>query len=1687
VDPGYRPRFAPIRRTVLKRCSAALFAWAILTGGTSAAPTGDPPAAADAAGGAAGGAARGAAPLRLFLRGGPKTHGPGEHDHPRWVAEWKELLAARGAQVAGELRFPTADELARTDVLVMYAAEGGSIHGEERAALEAFLARGGGVVALHDSVCGDDPHWWKTVIGGAWEHGHAKWHTDTIDLYYADRDHPVSAGCGNFRFRDEIYHQLHFVDGVEVLASSFHTVFDIAPQAWTFAGPSHRAFVSLQGHFHDSFAHPSWRGFVLRGIAWAGRREIDLLTTPEERSSLAYPPGGPTAPEKAHEQLVLHPEFELDLVAAEPLIAKPISIEWDARGRAIVALTPGYPEKAQFSGIAPHDEIAILVDADGDGRAEAKKTFCGGLDLVTSVVPWRDGVIVSAAPEILWLRDRNGDDACDERVVLFKGFGFGDTHATISNLRFGLDGWIYGTQGYSGGASRHIVGVDGKDHGHIGNGLFRFRPDGSAIEMVSAYGSNTWGLDWTDDDELFFTMANGAHLRHVVLPEAVLRGGRVGGVESFSEVPDHDRVFPLSRETVPAYVQIDFVGGFTAAAGCLIYTGGAWPETWRNAHFVTEPTVNLVHHDALGEQGVTYRGSKAREAEFLASPDVWFRPVHLRAGPDGAAWLLDFYNQAVVHNDTRGPPHGPTNAARRPDRDHHHGRIWRIQHRDAKPVAMPPLAGAHGAALVAALDHQNRLVRATALRLLIEQGAGAQGDALRQQSLTGTSAAGRLAAAWGVQHADRVDAAIVGRWLADPDDGVRKAAARIGALQAGDPEAPAVVSALASALPKASPRLRLELLAAIGTVAPSALELGQEVREACLAAWDGAGDDWTRTALVRALANDAAGLLAGAARGGSIKADLLAHVVTRSVRADPDRSPRLLEPLAALSKRDPAAARAAVESFLRALPSELRPPLPAASEGALKTLLGGTDVELALATLPLAVRLDPAGKLAPAMTGLADRLDRTLKDEAAPGTARVGALEALLSISARRDGAIAAAEPLLAPTAPLDLQLAAIEAFGSTDHVAAAKLLAGTWNSLSEQPRDRIFDLLVARPTWTAVLLDQLAARPAVARELGPQRLHRLRNHPEASLAERATALLAKAIPATDATMDALIARMMPEVDQPGDAANGKVVFEANCAKCHTAYGAGGKVGPDLTGMGMHGAHDLLPVILDPNRVIEGSYTEWQAHLKDGRLETGVLVRETSESVVLRNAEGDREFARGELAKLKNSGRSPMPAGFESLGAAALRDVIAFLAGGSQGWRVLDLRAHATADARSGLYDTKRDHNPLRLRQYGIVTVEGVPFELLDSRRTVSRKNAVVLKGGLVDGWESKEMPQRIALPVGSEVAALHVLGGIAAWGWPYFREVEPVLSLTWRYANGSSAETVLQNGVEFADWIGPNEVPGSKYVPGMVADGSAGQVRYHAHAPPKAGRIASIELSSFDNRYAPTLLALTVELPGAKKAATAPVQVAPRDVVIFGGGSSHDFVRHWGETDVETLAGAGVTSVVYHGEEESLAAALPAAKRLVLANNQPIRSTELRAAIRRFVEQGGTLLVLHAACWFNWPEWPEWNAELVAGGARSHEAYGEFDVELDVPQDAPAVARALTEGVAAKFSVTDELYRFEPDAAVAVTPLLHGRSRVSKDHFAVAFTHPVGKGRVIVCTLGHDEAAHAHPDYQRFLVNALR
>lgn len=249
------------------------------------------------------------APLRLFLRGGPKTHGPagnGLHDGEVWVQEWTPLLRSRGATVQSAVRFPTSEELASTDVLVMFAADAGTILGTQRADLEAFLKRGGGIVCLHDCVVTSrEPHWFKTIVGGSWENGVARYFEGENTYYYVNAEHPITKGAANFTLTDEVYWSLHMMPDAHVLAVAMQptrpargqapptepAIGTLIPQLWTYertmaGGRPYRAVVSLLGHHFTTFSNPHVRGIFLRAIAWAGGREADSLATPDEIAQL---------------------------------------------------------------------------------------------------------------------------------------------------------------------------------------------------------------------------------------------------------------------------------------------------------------------------------------------------------------------------------------------------------------------------------------------------------------------------------------------------------------------------------------------------------------------------------------------------------------------------------------------------------------------------------------------------------------------------------------------------------------------------------------------------------------------------------------------------------------------------------------------------------------------------------------------------------------------------------------------------------------------------------------------------------------------------------------------------------------------------------------------------------------------------------------------------------------------------------------------------------------------------------------------------------------------------------------------------------------------------------------------------------------------------------------------------------
>ncbi|HEX8204104.1 MAG TPA: PVC-type heme-binding CxxCH protein, partial [Isosphaeraceae bacterium] len=345
---------------------------------------------------------------------------------------------------------------------------------------------------------------------------------------------------------------------------------------------------------------------------------------------------GPPSPEESRAALRLADEgLTVELVASEPQVADPVAIAWDEDGRLFVA------EMADYPADAPSGRIRVLEDRDRDGRYEHATVFAEGLPSPNGVLPWGGGVLVTAAPDLLWLRDTDGDGRADERRVVLTGFAEGNQQLRVNGPTYGLDNWVYLANGRGGGVVRRPE--DPPENGvPIPRNDLRVRPDSGRFEPVAGF--SQFGLprdDWGDR----FPSWNTVPLRHVVLEDRVLARNphlaEASTVAAILDPADGGRVFALAPP--PVTFNREPVAYFNASCGPTIFRGDRLGDAYRGNAFVCEPLTSLVHRRVLEPAGPTFVARRAEQGqEFLASTHPWFRPVHLATGPDGALYVVVF-------------------------------------------------------------------------------------------------------------------------------------------------------------------------------------------------------------------------------------------------------------------------------------------------------------------------------------------------------------------------------------------------------------------------------------------------------------------------------------------------------------------------------------------------------------------------------------------------------------------------------------------------------------------------------------------------------------------------------------------------------------------------------------------------------------------------------------------------------------------------------------------------------------------------------------------------------------------------------------------------------------------------------------------------------------------------------------
>jgi putative membrane-bound dehydrogenase-like protein len=486
-----------------------------------------------------------------------------------------------------------------------------------------------------------------------------------------------------------------------------------------------RIFYTAYGHDERTWSVPGFQDLLEKGILWAvnddAKKALAALNPkPFEYRAAKLPnyeqrPGAqlqqlPLSPEESVKHIQIPVDFTLDVFAHEPDVMHPIAMTWDEKGRLFVLITKDYPNERKDTGGS--DYILICEDTNKDGKADKFTKFSDDLSIPTGLVFANGGLIVSQAPHMLFLQDTNGDDKADVKKILFSGFGTGDTHAGPSNLHYGFDNWVYGSVGYSGFKGK--VGVS--DSLNFGQALFRFKPDGTNMEIVAKTSNNTWGLGFNEAGDLFGSTANNSHGWYSAIPNRYFGASKVdNGSRSTDTHKDMQPITPKVR-------QVDVFGGFTAAAGHNFYTARAYPKKyWNKVAFVSEPTGHILHQNIMAKKGTDFEDNLG--FNLLAGADEWVAPVFAEVGPDGAVWVADWYSYIIQHNPTpKGSENGKGNAYETDLRDFTHGRLYRIGWKNAPKYTPITLSKDRPEELVATLKNNNMLWRQHAQRLLVERG-----------------------------------------------------------------------------------------------------------------------------------------------------------------------------------------------------------------------------------------------------------------------------------------------------------------------------------------------------------------------------------------------------------------------------------------------------------------------------------------------------------------------------------------------------------------------------------------------------------------------------------------------------------------------------------------------------------------------------------------------------------------------------------------------------------------------------------------------------------------------------------------------------------------------------------------------------------------------------------------------------
>jgi len=907
--------------------------------------------------------------------------------------------------------------------------------------------------------------------------------------------------------------------------------------------------------------------------------------------------------------------FRVNLFAAEPDVQNPIGMAWDARGRMWVAENYTYAETAKRFDLSLRDRVIILEDADHDGKAESRKVFTDNVQMLTSVEVGRGGVWLMAPPQLLFIPDRDGDDRPDgPPQVVLDGFTVAKSnyHNCANGLRWGPDGWLYGRSGHSCPGRLGTPGTPDALRIPIDGGIWRFHPERKVVEVLCHGTTNPWGHDWDRNGELFFINTVNGHLWHMMpgshLKESGGESDNPAVYERLDTIADHQHFAGAWNDS--GNLRNNDLGGGHAHVGMMIYQGDRWPAQYRDRLFTINIHGRRANVERLERHGAGYIGR--HDPDVFHSSDPWFRGVEITTGPDGNGYLIDWADIGECHEH---------NGVHRTS-----GRIFKISY--GPPAAPAP--------------------------------------ALYPRCMMGN---GKLPALWKQYQAGTTTPSQLRALLNDPDEHVRVWAIRLltdtwpldtlmgprkDAIYPDEPETRAaflkmaaddksglVHLVLASVLQRLPVNHRVELATAL--VRHETYASDPNLPSLVWYGLIGVGD-----------ADPAA--LVGIAKVCRWPLTLrwIARNLAGRIEATPAPIDALLAHLATV--KDPALHESILQGIGEAFRGWRKAPAPPAWAA-----VAGSD-------------------LASRFPALVREISSVFGDGRALNDIRAIALDAKVDIPTRQAALralIDARPPDLRATCEAllgvrTLNATAVRGLALFDDPAIAQRLVRDYRKFHPTDRAAVIDVLVSRPGFAKALLDQVGTggnRIAPA-DISAAHARQIRGYEDQAIVKKLSEVwgeIRESEPERRQQVAELKARLSPEVLAKADLGQGRLLYNQACGACHTLYGEGGKVGPDLTGSGRSNLDYVLENIIDPSAVVSADYRMTILSLKDGRVLNGIVTRQDGKTLTLREQTQETTFELSEVQRQKPSPVSMMPEGLLSaLTEAQVRDLVAYVMNPSQ-------------------------------------------------------------------------------------------------------------------------------------------------------------------------------------------------------------------------------------------------------------------------------------------------------------------------------------------------------------------------------------------------------------------------------------